>query len=63
MRVSEACKVCGGPAPTYCSIRGQRFVTRYKRCKHCGRTSKTIVITSKPALTTGEQLATMPAAR
>ena len=44
MRIPANCKICGGPAITYCSVRGSQFTTRYRRCRCCGATSKSISV-------------------
>ena len=43
-RIPETCQHCGGASVTYCTVRGSQFVTRYRRCRICGETSKSISV-------------------
>ena len=44
MRIPETCKICCGPAIVFCSVRGSMFTTRYRRCRNCGKTSKSVSV-------------------
>ncbi|MCX7399704.1 MAG: hypothetical protein NT138_18705 [Planctomycetales bacterium] len=44
MRIPETCERCNGPAIVYATVQGSQFTTRYRRCRICGATSKTISV-------------------
>jgi transcription elongation factor Elf1 len=44
MRIPETCERCNGPAIVYATVQGSQFTTRYRRCRICGATSKTVSV-------------------
>ena len=41
MRIADDCNSCStGKAKVYCTIQGERYITRYRCCDECGKTSK-----------------------
>ena len=44
MRIPETCQHCGGAAIVYATVQGSQFTTRYRRCRICGATSKSVSV-------------------
>ena len=45
MRIADDCNSCpDGRALVYCTIQGERYITRYRCCDECGETSKSIAL-------------------
>lgn len=65
MRIPETCEHCSGPAIVYATVQGSQFTTRYRRCRNCGATSKTVsvnrVLFSNDIGRNGAMAGTMPA--